>query len=233
MAASRQLEGGVCLRPGPGLAVCLAAGLEARQAAGLATEPPPDMVARAAAGEADAVLGVPELRWVGRHLAASGLGEALLTGALQLPALATAQRSDRLERRCVRLRAEQQEREYRRMTDNVRRDGERNKAEEPIKKQLKEVNGFLLLILQFVVSVVCAFLAGYLGPALLYGHQDVAGRLLLGVVAGFAVGCADMYFVIRQLLEEDGIKLRDIDIDGTTASLKVSAAPSPKTEKID
>ena len=36
-------------------------------------------------------------------------------------------------------------------------------------------------------------------------------RLLIGIVFGFIVGCADMYFVIRQLLEEDGIKLKKIE----------------------
>ena len=36
-------------------------------------------------------------------------------------------------------------------------------------------------------------------------------RLLIGIVLGFIVGCADMYFVIRQLLEEDGIKLKKIE----------------------
>merc|ERR1719397_1735386 len=106
---------------------------------------------------------------------------------------------------------EQEAREYRQMTGNVRRDNEKSKGEEPIKKQLEEVNGFLMLIVQFVVSVVCAFMAGYMGPYLLYGRTDMGSRLLIGIVLGFIVGCADMYFVIRQLLEEDGIKLKKIE----------------------
>ena len=39
----------------------------------------------------------------------------------------------------------------------------------------------------------------------------IFSRLLIGIVLGFVVGCADMYFVIRQLLEEDGIKLKKIE----------------------
>ena len=78
------------------------------------------------------------------------------------------------------------------MTGNVRRDNEKSKGEEPIKKQLEEVshrffwisllhnvfkvNGFLMLIVQFVVSVVCAFMAGYMGPYLLYGRTDMGSR---------------------------------------------------------
>ena len=84
---------------------------------------------------------------------------------------------------------------FRQMTGNVRRDNEKSKGEEPIKKQLEEVcqwdfsnittilsrktvqvNGFLMLIVQFVVSVVCAFMAGYMGPYLLYGRTDMGSR---------------------------------------------------------
>ena len=39
-----------------------------------------------------------------------------------------------------------------------------------------KVNGFLMLIVQFVVSVVCAFMAGYMGPYLLYGRTDMGSR---------------------------------------------------------
>ena len=33
-----------------------------------------------------------------------------------------------------------------------------------------------MLIVQFVVSVVCAFMAGYMGPYLLYGRTDMGSR---------------------------------------------------------
>ena len=39
-----------------------------------------------------------------------------------------------------------------------------------------KVNGFLMLIVQFVVSVVRAFMAGYMGPYLLYGRTDMGSR---------------------------------------------------------
>jgi len=163
-------------------------------------------------GGRGSVLGLEDLAWLHTHHGSvPGLGSLLLSSSLELPRLEARPRSEQLEQRCAKLRAEQQDREYRRMTDNVRRDNVRSKEEEPINKQLKEVNGFLLLILQFVVSVVCAFMFGYMGPYLLYGKEDLGGRLLLGILAGFLVGCADMYFVIRQLLEEDGIKLKKIE----------------------
>jgi len=131
----------------------------------------------------------------------------LLSCQLLLPTPEYEERNPVLEERCIKLRAKQEEREYRSMTGNVRRDYERTRDEEPIKKQFKEVNAFLLLILQFVVSVVCSFMFGYLSPYYLYGRTDMGGRLLFGIICGFVVGCADMYFVIRQLLEDDGILL--------------------------
>ena len=51
---------------------------------------------------------------------------------------------------------------------------------------------------------------GFKGDLLL-STINIFSRLLIGIVLGFVVGCADMYFVIRQLLEEDGIKLKKIE----------------------
>lgn len=203
------LVGSVAIRPSSALLELLTLALEEL---GQDLEPPPGLLRCIEGGQEGGELRPEELRWVGEHLAKQPrLAELLLDSVLQLPTRVAAQRSEELERRCEKLRVEQEERDYRRMTNNVRRDNEKEKGEEPIKKQLKEVNGFLLLILQFIVSVVCAFMAGYMGPYLLYGKTDMGGRLLLGIIAGFVVGCADMYFVIRQLLEEDGIMLKKID----------------------
>ena len=41
------------------------------------------------------------------------------------PSRLAGQRSEELERRCEKLRVEQEERDYRRMTNNVRRDNEK------------------------------------------------------------------------------------------------------------
>merc|ERR1712059_146913 len=139
------------------------------------------------------------------------LGSLMLSCSLELPSPQVAERSKELEERCAKLRLEQQEKEYRAMTDNVRRD--REKGEEGVREQMREVNGFLPLIMQFVVSVVCSFFFGYLSPYYLWGKVEIGPRLLFGIVCGFAVGCADMYFVIRHMLEEDGIKLITKKID--------------------
>jgi len=172
---------------------------------------PPESVAALLAGKTEQQLGVAELRYL--RSALPRLPASLLLGcSVELPRPRPAPRSPELEQRCAKLRAEQAEREYRAMTSNVVREGERNKEQERgVKQQLREVNTFLLLIVQFVVSVVCSFMFGFLGPYYLYGKTDLGGRLLFGIICGFVVGCADMYFVIRQLLEEDGIKLKKIE----------------------
>jgi len=166
---------------------------------------PPKNIQALQNGEA-ANLSVEDITWL-RVNVPTIPSSLLLSSQLLLPTPEYEERNPVLEERCVKLRAKQEEMEYRSMTGNVRRDYERTRDEEPIKKQFKEVNAFLLLILQFVVSVVCSFMFGYLSPYYLYGRTDMGGRLLFGIICGFVVGCADMYFVIRQLLEDDGILL--------------------------
>jgi len=203
---SSRLEGHVGIKPSPELLSQLQLAFNQEGAV-----TPPASISKVLEGQTK-VLPVEALQWLAKNFSnLPGLAEALLSSQLLLPERVAAPRNPELEERCVKLRKEQEEREYRQMTGNVRRDNEKVKGEEPLKKQLEEVNGFLMLIVQFVVSVVCAFMAGYMGPYLLYGRTDMGSRLLIGIVFGFIVGCADMYFVIRQLLEEDGIKLKKIE----------------------
>lgn len=165
--------------------------------------PPPSRLQSLVQGQGTE-LTVEDIKWLqaARPNIPSSL---LLSSSLHLPSPVFPERNPELEARCQKLRAEQEDRDYRAITSNVRRD--RGPEEEPIKKQFKEINNFLLLIVQFVVSVVCSFMFGFLGPYYLYGKTDLGGRLLFGIICAFIVGCADMYFVIRQMLEEDGIIL--------------------------
>ena len=164
---------------------------------------PPERIQSLVDGEMTE-LTVEDIKWL-RAAAPNLPPSLLLSSSLHLPSPVFPERNPELEARCQKLRAEQEDRDYRAITSNVRRD--RGPEEEPIKKQFKEINNFLLLIVQFVVSVVCSFMFGFLGPYYLYGKTDLGGRLLFGIICAFIVGCADMYFVIRQMLEEDGILL--------------------------
>jgi len=166
---------------------------------------PPNNVVKVIKEEASVKLTVEDVKWIVKNI--PDIPSSLLFSCqLSLPSPVLAERNPELEARCQKLRAEQEEREYKAMTGNVRRDGP-GKEQEPFKKQMKEINSFLMLILQFVVSVACSFMFGFLGPYYLYGRTDLGPRLLFGIVCGFVVGCADMYFVIRHMLEEDGYTL--------------------------
>ena len=70
---------------------------------------------------------------------------------------------------------------------------------------VQELNRYLVLILQFVVSLISAFAFGYLAPYYFYGTVAVGPRLLYGIISAFVIGMADLYFVIRHLLESEGI----------------------------
>ncbi len=70
---------------------------------------------------------------------------------------------------------------------------------------MKDLNRYLVLIAQFVVSMVSAFAFGYLAPYYFAGTSAVGPRLLSGIIAGFVVGIADLYFVVRFLLETEGV----------------------------
>ena len=70
---------------------------------------------------------------------------------------------------------------------------------------VEEINRYLLLVFQFVLSIVSAFAFGYLAPYYLYGTTSVGPRLLYGIISGFVVGIADLYFVLRHLLEIEGV----------------------------
>ena len=110
-------------------------------------------------------LTVEDIKWL-RAAVPNIPSSLLLSSSLHLPSPVFPERNPELEARCQKLRAEQEDRDYRAITSNVRRD--RGPEEEPIKKQFKEINNFLLLILQFVVSVVCSFMFSEMLKSMLY-----------------------------------------------------------------
>ena len=70
---------------------------------------------------------------------------------------------------------------------------------------VQDLNRFIVVIFQFVISIASSFAFGYLAPYYLYGTLSVGPRLLYGIISAFVVGMADLYFVIRHLLETEGI----------------------------
>ena len=70
---------------------------------------------------------------------------------------------------------------------------------------MKELNNHIILVFQLVLSVLTAFAFGYFTPWLVYGVVATDTRLITGILFAFAVGIADLYFVIRYFLRLDGV----------------------------
>ncbi|XP_072945640.1 uncharacterized protein [Epargyreus clarus] len=106
-----------------------------------------------------------------------------------------------LEARCVKLRAQQEAREYRKMTkgvDNVRM----RFPEDSISYQLKQLNRQLIAIAQFILSIFAGFLFGFRGIEWMIGNLDFGVRLLLGVMCALIIALAEIYFLAKKLNEE-------------------------------
>lgn len=125
-------------------------------------------------------------------------------------------RSEELDKRCQRLKAEQQNREYQDMTKNV--DNLRRKLpEDTIGYQMKMMNKQLIAVFQFIVSVITGFAFGFIGIELLIGSLDFGFRLVLGIVCALTIALAELYFLAKKLNEEMEIesaaKKNDIKVD--------------------
>lgn len=73
---------------------------------------------------------------------------------------------------------------------------------------MKELNNQILMVFQFVISVITAFVFGYMAPFFLVGTSNTAPRILIGLCVSFVVGIADLYFVLKYLLETEGVITR-------------------------
>lgn len=126
----------------------------------------------------------------------------LLEGArIEMPGNKVLKRNPVLEARCVKLRAQQEAREYRKMTkgvDNVRM----RFPEDSISYQLKQVNRQLIAIGQFIISIFAGFLFGFKGVEWMIGSLDFGFRLLLGVMCALVIALAEIYFLAKKLNEE-------------------------------
>uniref|UniRef100_A0A182T5G2 Biogenesis of lysosome-related organelles complex 1 subunit 5 n=1 Tax=Anopheles maculatus TaxID=74869 RepID=A0A182T5G2_9DIPT len=127
---------------------------------------------------------------------------ALLRGCeLKLPQNPIQERNPVLEARCQRLRKEQEDREYHRMTKNV--DSIRkHMPEETLSYQMKQINRHLIAVAQFVFSVAAGFAFGFVGIELLIGQLDFGFRLLLGIIIALIIALAEIYFLAKKLNEE-------------------------------
>ncbi|XP_046382952.1 transmembrane protein 199 [Ischnura elegans] len=118
-----------------------------------------------------------------------------------LPMPKPIKRNPVLEERVKRLRLEQDERDYRRMTRNVDV-SRKHEPRETISYQLQQINRQLIAVFQFVVSVITGFVFGFLGIELMVGSLDFGFRLLLGIICALIIALAEIYFLAKKLSED-------------------------------
>ncbi|XP_058127970.1 uncharacterized protein LOC131291263 [Anopheles ziemanni] len=155
------------------------------------------------------VLKVDDIKWLYAALKqmrqsdpATPYLHTLLSGCqMELPINPIQERNPVLEARCQRLRKEQEDREYHRMTKNV--DSVRkHMPEETIAYQMKQINRHLIAVAQFVFSVAAGFAFGFIGIELIIGQLDFGFRLLLGIIIALIIALAEIYFLAKKLNEE-------------------------------
>ncbi|XP_061708585.1 uncharacterized protein LOC133518857 [Cydia pomonella] len=120
---------------------------------------------------------------------------------IEMPENSVIKRNPVLEERCVKLRAQQEARDYRKMTkgvDNVRI----RFPDDSIAFQLKQLNRQLIAIGQFIISIFAGFLFGFRGVEWMVGNLDFGFRLLLGVMCALVIALAEIYFLAKKLNEE-------------------------------
>ncbi|KAH8242976.1 hypothetical protein KR032_003430 [Drosophila birchii] len=132
------------------------------------------------------------------------LHELIESCELVLPENEMKQRNPELEARCQRLRAEQQNREYHKMTKSVDA-GLKNFPEDTISYQIKSINKQIIAVAQFIFSVAAGFTFGFFGVNLMVGPLPFGFRILLGVIVALIIALAEMYFLAKKLHEYDEV----------------------------
>uniref|UniRef100_A0A336LN06 CSON007390 protein n=1 Tax=Culicoides sonorensis TaxID=179676 RepID=A0A336LN06_CULSO len=133
------------------------------------------------------------------------LNELLEGSDVILPENEYLERNPVLEERCRKLRKEQEQREYEKMTKNVDSVRKRN-PDDSIGYQIRVINSQLIAILQFVFSVAAGFAFGFIGIALIVGDLDFGFRLLLGIMFALIIALAEIYFLAKKLNEDYDVK---------------------------
>ncbi|XP_065568340.1 transmembrane protein 199-like [Artemia franciscana] len=104
-------------------------------------------------------------------------------------------RNPQLEARCLRLRKEQEQKEYDAMVNRIAPPKERKP--DNLAAELREVNRQLIQVFQFVLSTGSAFVFGFWGVDWAAGPFDFGSRSLIGVFCALIVAIAEIYFLIK------------------------------------
>ncbi|RUS82352.1 hypothetical protein EGW08_009867 [Elysia chlorotica] len=102
-------------------------------------------------------------------------------------------RNPELEARIQKLKIEEENKEYERMTRNVQSRGKQNFS---FQEDVKSMNRQMIAMLNFALTVVAGFAFGYKGTELVYGNI-FAMQMMSGLILGTVVFFVDLYFILR------------------------------------
>lgn len=147
-----------------------------------------------------------EIKWCHTKMRERGIPdriyELLNESEIVLPKYEPPPRNSELEARVQRLRFEQENREYKAMTRSVDPAHSRETGGlGDVGREMRTVNKQLVSGAQYLLSVIGTFFGVFilLGAA----TQDYGVRALLATVSALIVGLAEMYFIIREDLNEE------------------------------
>ncbi|XP_016984006.1 transmembrane protein 199 [Drosophila rhopaloa] len=157
------------------------------------------------------------------------LHQLIDTCELILPENELKPRNPELEARCERLRAEQHNRDYLKMTKNVDA-GLKHYPEDTISYQIKSLNKQIIAVVQFIFSVAAGFTFGFFGVNLMVGPLPFGFRILLGVIVALIIALAEMYFLAKKLHEYDEVLDAPKRKQQATTPVKRKVVAKPPTE---
>lgn len=157
-----------------------------------------------------------DVKWCHQRMRERGMKhrihELLNESTVLLPAYKPRTRNPELEQRLVRLRNEQENREYQKMTQNISRaHTDRNSVTgigQEMRAMHKELNRQIVAGIQYIISIVGTFFGLFVG--LSYGLPELAPRLLIAVIGALVVALAEIYFIIREDLREEFAKTKKV-----------------------
>jgi TMEM199 family protein len=157
----------------------------------------PKQITDVAAGKVEKI-SADDLEWVYERAKKQELSISEMGLQLELPVPDVTPRNPVLEKRCQRLRLEQDNRDYRAMTKMV--DSVRYKEpEESMAYQMKQINRHLIGVVQFVFSVAAGFAFGFQGLELLIGDLEMGFRLMCGISCALVIAVAEIYFLLQHI----------------------------------
>ncbi|CAG5114914.1 unnamed protein product [Candidula unifasciata] len=102
-------------------------------------------------------------------------------------------RNPQLEARIQKLRIEQENKEYRRMTRNV---NQKVQTTFTFQEEVKAMNRQLIMMINFLITVAAGFAFGYKGIEMMVG-KVFAMQMMSGLIVALIVFFVDLYFLLR------------------------------------